>query len=165
MKAIIPILFFMAVIFTACQPKTENPAVDPAKAKTELLSTLDTLYKAYNTRDIKLMEPLMADSGLHCGTDPGEFWNKDAYVKLLGEMFSDTTYLPEIKIDKREILMSGDAKSAMVVDQFYSFFIKTIPVRHVIHFINTEKGWKFDFSSMGLIPDNAELKKINGAVE
>ncbi len=161
MKPVYAFLLVMAVYFTACQPKTETPSADPASAKAELLSTLDTLYRAYNTRDINLMAPLMADSGMHCGTDPGEFWNKEAYVKLLGEMFADTTYLPELKIDKREILMSADGKSAIVVDQFYSFFIKTIPVRHVIHFIKTDKGWVFDFSSMGLIPDNEALKKLN----
>lgn len=161
MKTVYAFVLVMAVFFTACQPKTETQSADPVKAKAELLSTLDTLYHAYNTRDINLMAPLLADSGLHCGTDPGEFWNREAYVKLLGEMFSDTTYLPELKIDKREIRMSADAKSAIVVDQFYSFFIKTIPVRHVMHFLKTDQGWKFDFSSMGLIPENSALKKLN----
>jgi hypothetical protein len=165
MKAVYPVLFFVAVILSACQPKTENLAADPEKAKAELLSTLDTLYHAFNTRDINLMSPILADSGLHCGTDPGEFWDRNTYVKLLGEMFSDTSYVPELKIDKREIQMSKDGKSAIVVDQFYSFFIKTIPVRQVFHFIKTDKGWVFDFSSIGLIPDNAELKMINAATE
>jgi hypothetical protein len=47
-----------------------------------------------------------------------------------------------------------------VVDQFFSFWIKNIPVRQIYHFTKTNDSWLCDFSSLALIPTNEDLSKM-----
>ncbi len=111
-------LLCLAIInITLAQSKTK--AIDYSTSKKDLTETLEKIYLAYNTRDIKSFLSLMDDDGLFCGTDSRNIWDKAAYSKLMTEMFADTSFSPNISVDKREIHFDTGRNSAMVVDQFF----------------------------------------------
>lgn len=133
--------YFLIVAFimiSSCQPKLQTGSFDVVATKQDLTKTLDQMYLAYNTRDIKSFLSLMADDGLFCGTDSKNLWNKDTYSKLMTLMFSDPSFSPNITVDKREIRLDKDGNSAMIVDQFFFEWNKKIPVRHTFIFSGLE---------------------------
>jgi ketosteroid isomerase-like protein len=165
MKKILYLLIVILVIFTSCQPKSKPVPFDADATKLELTKTLDQMYLAYNTRDIQTFLSLMADDGLFCGTDPKNLWDKATYSTLMTIMFADPKFAPNISVDRREIRLEKDGNSATVVDQFFFEWNRKIAVRHIVHFVRTEKGWKCNFLSTTFIPDDADLEKIFNAVK
>ena len=164
MKKILLLVLLLVIIATQSQSQTKS--ANPAKSQTkdDLIKVLDNMYLAYNTKDIKLFLSLMADDGLYCGTDSKDLWHKDIYSKRMTELFADTSFHSQIKVDKREILMAKDHKSAIVVDQFFFEWNKNIPVRHIVHFVRNENKWRCNFLSTTFVPNDADLDKIFKAV-
>jgi len=154
-----------AAIITACQPDIKTLPFDQVAAKADLTKTLDTMYLAYNTKDIKIFLSLMADDGLYCGTDPAELWDKATYSERMTEMFADSSFSPGIIPGRREIRFEKDGNSAMVVDQFYFEWNKKIPIRHIAHFNHSANKWTCNFLSTTLIPENKDLDKIFSSVK
>lgn len=155
----------LAAMIVSCQPKTKTVPFNPADAKQDLTKTIDRFYQAYNSKDSTAFFAFMADDGLYCGTDATEFWDKATYSKLMTKMFADTSFSPDISIDKREIRIDKDGNSAIVIDQFFTGWSKQIPMRNVFHLIKTENKWMCDFSSISLIPDNKDLNAIFNSVK
>ncbi len=152
-------------MITACQPHNKSVPFNQDAAKADLAKTLDTMYLAYNTKDIKAFLSLMADDGLYCGTDPAELWDKATYSKQMTEMFADTSFSPGITPERREIRFDKDGNSAMVVDQFYFEWNKQIPIRHIAHFTRSGNKWTCNFLSTTLIPENKDMDKIFNSVK
>ncbi|MEP6260357.1 MAG: nuclear transport factor 2 family protein [Gillisia sp.] len=92
----------LALIFVVgCQPKAKEKqekevkqerAVDLESLKDSISLVMDNYYEAYNSKDLETYSNLLAEDGLFCGTDPGEFWNKKDVVDMVRQQFADTTF-------------------------------------------------------------------------
>ena len=166
MKKISYILILLAMIITSCQPKTKIIPVDLNAAKVAVTELLDKYYSALNARDANTCLSFLTEDVLLCGTDPSEFWNKADASKMITQMLADTTVKFNFKIDKREIRISRDGNSAVVVDQMIANFIcPKIPLRVDYHLVKKSDVWQIDFCSDNLIPYNEDLAKLNKALE
>jgi ketosteroid isomerase-like protein len=166
MKKIVFLLLVVAGINTSCQNKMKVVPVDLATAKTAVSELLDKYYSALNTRDANTCLSFLTEDVLLCGTDPGEFWNKTDASKVVEQMLADTSMKFNFKIDKREIRISRDGNSAVVVDQMLSNFIcPKIPLRIDYHLVKNNDVWQIDFCSDSLIPYNKDLATLNKALE
>ena len=149
-----------------CQPTTEAEPVDLTAAKNAVNTVLDNYYEATEAKDIDTIANLLTDDGLYCGTDPEEFWNKEECLKLIEEMFSNESLVLKVSIDKREIRMAADGNSATCVDQYtWEQISQKIPLRTIFHFVKIGDDWKNDFISWSLVPKNADLPKLDKALE
>ena len=160
--------FFSVVLalLLSCQTNTKTEQVDLAAAKNAVNTQMDNFYQAYKARDIDAIGNILADDGLYCGTDPGEFWSKEKLLKLYARMFSNESLDINYSIDKREIRLDADGNSAIIVEQGISNPIsKKIPYRGIYHCMKIGDDWKIDFTSLSLIPKNADLAKLNKAIE
>lgn len=82
------------------------------------------------------------------------------------QMFTDTSLMPDITIDKREIRIAKDGNSAIALEQmFLKPFSQKLPVRNIYHLVKINDTWQFDFTSVGFIPHNEDIGKLNKALE
>lgn len=153
-------VFLALIAMVACKPKTEKTDVDPELAKGEIIKTLDDFYTNYNAKNLEAVLDFLSGDGLYCGTDPEEFWDSTAFANAITGMFADTSFLPQLKVDKRELRLQGDGSAAIVADQFFVMWSSKIPVRNVYHMVKQGDVWKCNFSSMGIIPQNEDLPSI-----
>jgi ketosteroid isomerase-like protein len=162
MKKIFYSMFVAVIMITACQPKTETVSVNQVAEKDSIDKNLDAMYSAYTAKDINTILSLLTDDCLYCGTDPGEFWNKEAYSTLLKNMAADSSYVPPaFELSKREIRIDKSGNSAIVVDQlFVTRWTNKIPLRNVTHHVKMDNKWMLDFVSMSFVPNNGDLEKI-----
>ena len=87
-------------------------------------------------------------------------------LKLTTEMFSDSTLKFDFTVDKREIKVSEDGNSAIVIEQMITPFIsKKVPIRTIFHLIRSNNTWQINFFSVALIPLNNDLSIIDKALE
>jgi len=166
MKKILYSMFVAVMLITACQPKTETVTVDPVAEKDSMAKNLDAMYSAYTAKNINTILSLLTDDCLICGTDPGEFWNKEAYATLLKNMAADSSYVPPaFELIKREVRLDKSGNSAIVVEQlFVARWTKQIPLRNVTHHVKIDNMWMIDFVSMSFVPNNGDLEKIFNSV-
>ena len=154
------------LLFMGCQPKIKTEQVNLTTEKKAIITQLDRIYLAWKDKDIDVIKTLVADDGLFCGTDPGEFWNTEEYLELVTQMLEDESLVFDFSIDKREVRVDEDGNSATIVEQFiWNTISKKIPIRSVYHFVKIDTVWKFDFYSVSLIPKNADLDKLDKALE
>ena len=164
MKNYFFIVLAMALLF-ACQPKSQTVPVDLAAAKAEVNALMDNYLKAFNAKDVKTLTTLITDDGLYCGTDPSELMDKKQTTDAWTMAFTDTT-LKSFMVDKREIRVTADGNSAIVIEQFYtSPYDLKIPWRLVSRAVKTAEGWKLDFISWNFIPKNEDIVKVMKAME
>ncbi|MBN2425019.1 MAG: nuclear transport factor 2 family protein [Calditrichaceae bacterium] len=158
--------FIVLVVFIGCQPNTKTEPFDLEAAKKVVNTQLDNLHQSSKAKDISFLRNMFTDDGLCLGTDPGEFWDKEQVINVNLHMFEDESMVFDYSIDKREIRFNPDGNSAICVEQFtWNSFSQKIPLRLVTHFININNDWKLDFVSWSLIPLNADLVKLNKALE
>jgi len=111
---------------------------------------------------------LVTEDGLYCGTDPKELWDKKTFSDYITKAFADTSMgAINYTIDKCEIRVEKNGTSAIALEQFRMdvFFSPKTPLRMVSHLIKDGDNWKFDFTSLSLVPTNEDIHKINKAVE
>jgi len=161
--------FFSLIILLlilGCQPTTETEPVDLTAAKNAINTQLDNQQQAFIAKDFDAIKIMYADDGLYCGTDPGEFWDKERMLKSLGQMFEDESSVTNYSVDKREIRVDADGNSATFVEQYnLNPLCENIPIRSTGHFVKIGDDWKIDFISWSLIPKNADLNKLDKALE
>jgi len=162
MKIIFYSMIAAVLMITACQTKTETLPVDAVAEKDSIAKNLDMMYSAYTSKDAKAFLSLVADDCYFCGTDSKEFWDLAAYTTILNEMFADTAFqAPTFTVDKREIRLDKDGKSAIAVDQFFfAGWSDRIPLRNVTHHVKVDNKWLCNFSSMSFVPNNEDLSTI-----
>jgi len=160
------IMVLFLVLLAGCQPKTKIEPVDLVAAKNAIHIQLDNLHQSSRDKDIDFLKAVLTDDVLCCGTDPGEFWDKEQVIGINLNMFENESIVYDYSIDKREIRVGPDGHSAICVEQFtWNFLSQKIPIRLVHHFIKVDNDWKVDFLSWSLIPLNADLEKLNKALE
>jgi uncharacterized protein (TIGR02246 family) len=165
MRKLFLLLITLLLMSQVVLAQAKSNSVETESFKKELTLTLDKMYMAYNTRDIRSFLSLMADDGLFCGTDSKNIYDRATYANQMTEMFADSSFSPNITVDKREIHFDTDRNSAMVVDQFFFPWNNKIPVRHVAHFIKIRNKWVCNFISTSFIPNDEDLGKIFDAVK
>lgn len=163
-------IIFTAMTFIGCQEKsriTASEATDPQAAKKEVSDVLDSYHQGLKTKNLSAMSEALTEDGLFCGTDPGELWDKESFSAYMTKAFADTTSKNiEYAIDTRDVRISDDGQSAIVTEQFQMDELsKRIRTRMITHLISTNEGWKIDFSSLAMIPANADLGKLDKALE
>jgi ketosteroid isomerase-like protein len=166
MKRHLFLLFLVAMTFTSCQTKTKVLPADLTAAKVAVTKVLDTHWSAVKAKDANAIMALLTDDALSCGTDSKEFWNKTDMSNTIKQMFADTSLKIDITIDKRVIRIAKDGNSAIALEQmFLNPFSQKIPVRNIYHLVKVNGIWQFDFTSVGFIPNNEDLEKLNKALE
>jgi len=166
MKRLLLDLFIVAMVFTSCQTKTKVLSPDLTAAKVAVTKVLDAHWSAVKAKDANAVIALLTDDVLSCGTDSKEFWNKTDMYNNIRQMFADTSLKTDITIDKREIRIAKDGNSAVALEQmFMKPFGQKIPVRSIYHLIKVNGIWQFDFTSVGFIPNNEDIGKLNKALE
>lgn len=139
--------------------------VDINGSEEAVASVLDAHWAAVKSKDADAVIALVTDDFLSCGSDPGEFWNRAEMYSTIKQMFAGTEPGPEIKVDKREIRISGDGNSAIAFEQMYMKpFSQKLPVRTVYHLVKKDNSWLIDFTSTAFIPRNEDIEKINKAL-
>ncbi len=159
--------FFTIIIFIiGFTTNIKSQQDDIATVKSKIATMLDNMYSALVSRDIETVKEFLAEDGLFCGTDPEEFWTTKDILKIYSEMFRAEGFEINFKIDKREIRVSPDGNSVIVVEQLIAYWIsKKIPARTISHIIKTGETWKCDFQSYSMIPKNEDIDKLNKALE
>lgn len=161
MLFVIPAILFVA----GCQPKVQETPVDLASVKDSVSVVIDNYFKAINVKDLETYATLLADDGLICGTDPGEFWSKNEAVDLMKQQFADTSFNWKLLPDKQEIKVSSDGKSAIIVSQYVITQLSPkIPIREVTHTIKSENRWLISFTSYSFVTENENVAKLNEAL-
>ena len=167
------ILFaILAVIFIAgCQPKVDDKQekqdepIDLASVKDSISLVMDNYFEAYNSKDLETYSNLLADDGLFCGTDPGEFWNKKEIVDMVKLQFADTSFNWTLSPDNQEIRVSSNGMSAIIVSQYLVTQISPkIPIREITHIIKAENRWLISFTCYNFITENENVEKLNQAL-
>ncbi|MBK7712381.1 MAG: nuclear transport factor 2 family protein [Bacteroidales bacterium] len=166
MKRLLIVLFMMAMVLFSCQTKTEVLPADLTSAKVAVSKALDAHWSAVKAKDADAVIALLTDDVLSCGTDSKEFWTKTEMYNNIRQMFADTSLRIDVTIDKREIRIAKDGNSAVAFEQmFMKPYSQKIPVRTVYHLVKINDHWQFDFTSVGFIPDNEDIGKLNKALE
>jgi len=156
----------IAMIISSCQTKTKVMPVDMNESKEAVTRVLDLHWSAVEAKDADAVMALVTDNFLSCGTDPKEFWNKTDMYNTVKQMFANTELKIDVTIDKREIRIARDGKSAIALEQmFMKPFSQKIPVRTVYHLVKENNTWLIDFTSTGFIPNNEDIGKLNKALE
>jgi uncharacterized protein (TIGR02246 family) len=155
----------VAALVFACQPKSQPVMVDLTAAKAEVNTLMETYLTAFNAKDVATLTTLITDDGLYCGTDPGEIMDKKTVTDSWTMAFADTSSNYAIVLDKREIRVTADGNSAIVMEQEFFNPTPKIQMRLVSHAVKTAEGWKLDFISWSLIPKNEDIGKLIMALQ
>ena len=101
------------------------------------------------------------------GTAPGEApFETEAAMQNMKGLFEtpDFTYTYELK--HRDIIVNPGNKTALVVEQGYHNLLgKNQQARVVYHFIHQGDEWLVNFYSIAMIPENADLSRIDKLLE
>jgi uncharacterized protein (TIGR02246 family) len=165
-KEITYVLFIFIMAIDSCQTKTKVIPVDMTESNEAVTRILDAHWSAVKAKDAEAVIALVTDDFLSCGSDPKEFWNKTEMYNTIKQVFANTELETDITIDKREIRIAGDGKSAIALEQmFMKPFSQKLPVRTVYHLVKDKNRWLIDFSSTSFIPRNEDIDKLNKALE
>lgn len=161
LSILIAIVIFVAV---SCHPKQEP--VDLVSAKKAVSETMEKFNSASKARDFDAVGSFISEDALLCGTDKSEFWNKAQSMEMMSETLSNEDVSMDYTIQRREIRMAADGKSAVVIEQYImpDLFGPTLPIRSVSHLVKIENEWMIDFFSWNVIPDNEDLPTIASAL-
>ncbi len=165
MNSIRQTISFLALTFIllSCQ-KPASPVIDREAAAKSVADLFDAYSKANRDRDFVALDSTFANDGLFLGTDPEEFWDKGKVLDMIKTMAKDSISF-DVSMDKREIRISEDGMSAMVVEQSQiPLLSEEILVRGVGHARMINGKWQIDFYSWSLIPQNEDLARLNKAL-
>ena len=153
------------MVAAGCQPTVQEIPVDLASVKDSISLVVGDYLKAVNSKDLDAYGALLADEGLFCGSDPGEFWSKKEVVALMKQQFADTAFNWQLTPDRQEIKVASDGKSAIIVNQYLIAELSPkIPMREISHVIKTESGWLISFNSWNFITENKNVGILNNAL-
>lgn len=164
MKKMIFICLIGCLIF-ACQQ--QQKPVDRDLAKSEISEVLDNLHNDMASMNVDGYMSYLTEDGIFCGTDENEFWDKEGLKNAMTESTPDSVNEMSFPLDKREIRLSADGKSAFVIEQYLKtgMFGPNLPMRIDYHLINTNNAWMVDVITMNFIPYNKDLPTIINALK
>jgi len=166
MKKIYCLSLLAVIVMCSCQQKPAAVPVDTEAAKTAIAALLDEFNATFKGNDASKVMVLFTDDALTLGTDPSEFFSKKQISDAWTPIMADTTINIDYSIDRREIRVAPDGKSAVVIEQImFPLLSPKIPVRNIYHVIKPDDKWMIDFLSFNLIPKNEDLAKLNAALQ
>lgn len=162
MKNALLFLSIAGLLFSGCQ---QSPApIDLEAEKAAAQEMLGSFSDAMTTQDVGSMRTFITEDALICGSDPEEFWDKEAAMKLWDEMSAG----PEVDflfMEKNPLKIAPDGNSAIAIQQFYvPAVMPKLPVRNIYYLTKIEGKWLISMWSSTLIPKNEDLAKIIMAV-
>ncbi len=135
-------------------------------ARVAVTALLDKYNSAFKAKDMSILASLITEDGMYCGTDPSEVMDKKQTLVAFEQGFSDPSIVIDYKVDRREMLIAEDGKSAIAIEQLYfKMFSPRMAMRIIYHAVKSGENWKFDFVSWNFIPRNEDIGKINKALE
>ena len=166
MKKIYYLTIVVALLIVACQQTPKTVPVDTKAEKAAISALFDKFNSALNIQDVKTLTALLTDDVLGCGTDPSEFWNKKQISEVWTQGFADSSLTINWSIDKREIRVAADGKSAIIVEQYVIPIISSkITIRNIYLAIKANENWMIDFISWNIVLKNEDIPKLNKAME
>jgi len=164
MKRLMIVTAFLLFAGIAFGQTSKAASVDMEAEKAALNEIMDNLITAAEAGDQTFFISLLTEDALLCGTDPSEFWDKQAVVDL-SKQNSDAP-APEFKfISDRKIKIASDGRSAIIVNQLTPDWSPKIPIRFVYHFVKTNDTWMILFQNVAFIPKNEDIEKLNEAMD
>jgi ketosteroid isomerase-like protein len=165
MKKICFILTIAVIGITACQQKPKTVPVDIVAEKAALNSIFDKFDRAFDSKNVAILESFLTDDALCLGTDQSEFLNRQQMKDAWTQMFADST-LKINYLNDRMIKVSADGNSAFVVEQYIIPGIcPKIPWRNGYHLVKSDGNWMILVINCGFIPKNEDIPKLNKALE
>jgi ketosteroid isomerase-like protein len=163
MRNIALLFVLLTVMAVSCTPKVKNEPVDLKSIESRISQLADQYVEASNNRDYTLLETMIADEGLFCGTDPDELMGKEELFKAWEYMSADTTADYHYKVDKREILVTPDGQSAIVMEYITAgVWSPVLKIRQTSHFVRYGADWKINFMEWGFMIPNKHVSLVNG---
>jgi len=121
---------------------------------------------AWNAKDAGTFTSYLADGGQFYGSDPSETWDKETFSALIIPLFADPSKHYGFTLLHREVLVSTQGNSALVLEQFtMKEIIPNIIWRSVTHVAKTGDHWLIDFMCRGFIFKNEDVEKVSKALE
>lgn len=127
------VLAVACIVLASCQKNQSTPTVNKDEALKAVGELFDGFDASFKKKDATAVGNYLSDDGLFLGTDPGEFWSKQRVVEEIGNMATDTAVNANYTVDKREIRVSDDGTTALVVEQMVVPFLGNIPARTIAH--------------------------------
>ncbi len=157
-------LSLIVILSFSCQ-QTQKP-VDTDLAKAEIAEVLDNLRDDMASLDVDGYMGYLAEDGIFFGTDESEFWDKSELRKQMSAM-PDSIHEMSFPLDKREIRLTADGKSAFATEQYLKteMFGPNLPMRIDYHLVKTNDSWMVDVITMNFIPYNEDLPIIINALK
>lgn len=165
--------FLFSSLLLACNNDNEKssalaaPAVDSFYIKDSivLVAVIDSLHTAFKAKSIDRMNTFFAEDGLFLGTDPAEFWTREALNSYLRPSFERDSMPSAYTVSKRAIKMTADRSAAVVIDQFTLPFSPHLPVRSIAFAEFSENKWRIKMFSWNFIANNADVDKLNNTLK
>ncbi len=130
----------------------------------DIESFIESYYQATADQNMDLVASFYADDALFCGTDPTEYWDKNAVLEMFEDTSSGDAMDPSEMVKKRVIHLSDNNMSAIVVEQLTMPWSPNIPVRQTIHVTRSSDQWQIDFIGWSFIAPNDDIGRLNAAV-
>lgn len=165
MKKTLSFIALAVIIAAGCQQNKESEQADLKAREAAIKVMMDQFNEVMTVQDVDSMATFIAEDALICGSDPSEFFSKEAAMKIWEEMAAG----PEVDflfLEEQALHMAPDGNSAVVINQFYiPMMVPNLPVRNV-YFLTKAKGrWMISLWSTSFIPKNDDLSKILQALE
>jgi ketosteroid isomerase-like protein len=129
----------------------------------QVRSFIENYYKTIAGQDMDALGNMLADNGLFCGTDPTEYWDKEAIVEMFRQSASgDAPDMSEM-LKKRVINVAGNGMSAIIVEQLDMPWSPNLPVRQTLHLVRLGERWAIDFIGWSFMAANEDIAKLNEA--
>jgi len=167
MKKTYYLTIVVALLMVACQQTPKTVPVDTNAEKAAITALFDKFTSALNVKDVKTLTTLLTDDALGCGTDPSEFWNKKQLSDTWTQQFADTSFTINWTIDKREIRVAAEGKSAIIVEQYIlpDILSPKITIRNIYLAKKANENWMIDFISWNIVLKNEDIPNLNKAME
>lgn len=163
---VITLLLLASLILLGREPVSAPAEPDLEAAKTELNALADSYFKAWEERDLKMLDKLTASWGLYCGTDPKEFWTGEEIIGLWKEYFANTEATFAYSSQGRKINVSPCGMTGVIVNQgIYEEWSPHIPVRQTFHALKIGDSWQIVFINWAFVFLNEDVEKLNKALE
>jgi hypothetical protein len=165
MKKTFFFLFVAALVMGSCRTTPEAKPVDLVAEKARVDSMVTKMYDSFVRKDIASVAGYLTEDLASWGTDPSEFWPKKDLVDAWNKAFADTAVHINYTIEKREIKVTPDGMSAMVVEQYLMpLMSRKMLTRNIYHAVKVDNKWMIDFISWNFIPKNEDIAVIDKAL-
>lgn len=153
MKTLFTFFFSVMTFMTMAQSSAEK----------EIEAQLDKIIQAGESKDFATFRAAFSEDVIIYGSDPGEApFETGPAMKSMEELFAMEGMKLTFELKDRDIMLDSKSKSALVVEQgYHSLLSKNMQTRIVYQFKKKGNKWLCNFYSVGMIPLNQDLPKLD----